>query len=92
MAFTELRIIRNTAFAIHGHTFRSVDLQEHFARLDWYESKETDATKYLSEIEMANVRLIQEVEASFENYDPDEVFRAITRGDLDRLRKFASTA
>jgi len=34
---TELRILRNTIFARHGHSFKSKDLNKYFLSKDWYE-------------------------------------------------------
>ncbi|MDO5294341.1 MAG: YARHG domain-containing protein [bacterium] len=62
----ELRIIRNEIYARHGRKFTSKDLQKYFNGCDWYdgciEAKDFDDEMILSELERANIKLIQKVE------------------------------
>ncbi|MDO5522240.1 MAG: YARHG domain-containing protein [bacterium] len=65
----ELRIIRNEIYARHGRKFTSKDLQQYFNGCDWYngciEVKDFDDDQIFSDVEKANVKLIQEVEKKY---------------------------
>lgn len=58
---SELRILRNTIYARHGHIFKSADLRNHFSQFDWYVPTVSVVTD-LSPIEQHNVALIQRFE------------------------------
>lgn len=65
----QLRIIRNTIFALHGYQFKSEDLRNLFIVVgkDWYPSyteriKTVFSEESLSEIEKENIRIILEEE------------------------------
>jgi hypothetical protein len=66
-----LGFARNEIFARHGNAFRSAHYAEHYAQYDWYNAlpKRTVTLEDLSEIEQANVRLIQEWEKAQEDWD-----------------------
>lgn len=59
----QLRLMRNTIYAIHGRKFTSQDLQQYFSKFSWYHPTVTDVpNSALSEIEKYNVTLIQKYE------------------------------
>lgn len=59
----ELRLMRNTIFAIHGHKFQSEDLQQYFSQFPWYRPTVTEVPEdELSEIEKYNVTFLQKYE------------------------------
>lgn len=59
----DLRIIRNTIYALHGMRFKSKDLQAHFGKIAWYSpSVDVVPASKLSAIEKANIALIQKLE------------------------------
>jgi hypothetical protein len=60
---SQLRILRNLIFAVHGYRFRSADLQEYFGREDWYQPSDSFSDSVLSDFERQNIALIQEFEA-----------------------------
>ena len=39
-------LIRNTIFARYGYRFKSVELQKHFAKFDWYKPKCDDVNSF----------------------------------------------
>jgi len=59
----ELRILRNTIYARHGRRFKSVDLQNYFNGMPWYNPvKDEVAPGELSQTELHNIKLIQAYE------------------------------
>lgn len=55
----ELRLMRNTIYAIHGRRFTSPDLQEYFGRFPWYQPRVDEiAPGTLNEIETYNAAFI----------------------------------
>lgn len=59
----QLRLMRNTVYAIHGRKFTSMDLQQYFSQFSWYKPTVTEVPlTALSEIEKHNVTLIQKYE------------------------------
>ena len=58
---SELRILRNAIYAMHGHTFKSKDLQEYFGQFSWYEPNGS-AENRLSKLERENVMFIKSYE------------------------------
>jgi len=58
----ELRVLRNTVFALHGYTFKDADLQKHFEKQRYYyprkSFKQSDLSK--EEREFVNLVLAQE--------------------------------
>lgn len=60
----ELRILRNTIFAIHGRKFRDQKLREYFLSMPWYEPLYDDVPiNSFSEIEQENLTNIQKFES-----------------------------
>ena len=61
----DLRLMRNEIFAVHSYIFKSEDLKLHFQNQSWYKPRFSDFAEvepYLSEIEKANVKMIQKAE------------------------------
>ncbi|WP_289056101.1 YARHG domain-containing protein [Carboxylicivirga marina] len=58
----ELRLMRNEIFARYGYTFKSLDLQKHFLSKDWYHGNSNDVDRYLTDVEMMNIKFIKEFE------------------------------
>lgn len=57
-----LRIWRNAVYARHGRTFKSEDLQALFNEYAWYKPDEEYSDDELTDIDRANIKLIQEFE------------------------------
>ncbi len=57
-----LRVLRNTIYAAYGYTFRSEDLQAHFAKVPWYTPRADFDPKWLSASELKRVALIKSLE------------------------------
>lgn len=57
-----LRIWRNAIYARHGRTFKSEDLQALFNEYAWYKPDEEYSDEKLSDIDRANIKLIQMIE------------------------------
>ena len=72
ISLSQLRILRNTIFARHGHSFRSQDLRTHYENFDWYEPISSNVNDKLTPTEQANVSLIAEAEKGFGSSDPNE--------------------
>ncbi len=60
LSVAQIRIARNEIFARHGFTFSSPDMQEYFAQFSWYRPVSGEIS--LSEVELANIRLLQQAE------------------------------
>lgn len=59
----ELRLMRNTIYAVHGRKFRSADLDNYFRQFSWYKPVGYDIpAASLSATEMANAALIAKYE------------------------------
>lgn len=58
LSAAELRIIRNTIFALHGYTFKSPDLQTHFAKQGYYYPRKSFKNSDLNKEERAFVKLV----------------------------------
>jgi hypothetical protein len=61
---SDLRILRNTIYAIHGYRFRSRDLQEHFQKFAWYSGEKENVENELTENEKIMIRIIAATEAA----------------------------
>ena len=57
-----LRIWRNAVYARHGRTFKSEDLQALFNEYAWYKPDNEYTDDKLTDIDRANIKLIQEIE------------------------------
>lgn len=63
----ELRMLRNEIYARHGRRFEDPALQRHFEAQPWYEARfgpKQFSDDWLTPVELANARLIAEIEAS----------------------------
>lgn len=60
----ELRIMRNTIYAMHGYIFKTADMKAHFGKLSWYQAKKDDVSSELSSIENKNVMFIKNHESN----------------------------
>ena len=58
---SELRILRNAIYAMHGHKFKSEDLTRHFSQYSWYHP-EGDMSYALTSLERKNVEIIKSYE------------------------------
>ena len=58
----QLRLMRNAVYARHGRTFRSEDLQSLFNVYAWYKPDNEYTDDKLTDIDRANIKLIQEFE------------------------------
>ncbi|WP_166647336.1 YARHG domain-containing protein [Prosthecobacter fusiformis] len=66
----ELRLMRNEIYARHGYSFIIQDMQEHFAKVDWYMPVALDVADRLTPLEAKNAALIKRYESySSEYYD-----------------------
>ncbi|MDE5686547.1 MAG: YARHG domain-containing protein [Paramuribaculum sp.] len=62
LSSSQLRILRNAIFAIHGYRFSSRDMADYFSRFDWYIPVSSDVTASLSTIEKKNIERIKKFE------------------------------
>jgi serine/threonine protein kinase, bacterial len=58
----ELRIMRNEIFARHGYIFKTPEMRGYFARQSWYCPRYDDVSKFLSDTEIRNAKLIKSSE------------------------------
>jgi hypothetical protein len=59
----DLRLMRNEIYARYGYIFSSSDLKAHFKKDPYYREFSKDVEAWLSDIEKANVKKIQEFES-----------------------------
>lgn len=64
----ELRIMRNEIFARNGYVFKTEAMSNYFNRIDWYRKIDKlnvndDGSSLLTDIEKANIKIIQKYEA-----------------------------
>ena len=59
----QLRLMRNTVYARHGRTFKSVDLQSLWECYTWYKKNPNNSDSLLTDIDKYNIKLIQKYEA-----------------------------
>ncbi|CAL2092784.1 YARHG domain-containing protein [Tenacibaculum sp. 190524A05c] len=63
MSPQDLKLMRNEIFARYGFTFKKGGaMEKYFKKQDWYRSEHINVTKFLTEIELYNVDLIQKLE------------------------------
>ncbi len=55
----EIRIMRNTIYAMHGYIFKTSDMKSHFGKQPWYKAEKSDVTAELSSIENQNVQFLK---------------------------------
>jgi hypothetical protein len=58
----DLKVMRNEIFARYGYRFKSEDMREYFNKQAWYKPEYDDVTSQLTEIEIANIKLIKQYE------------------------------
>jgi hypothetical protein len=58
----DLRLLRNTIYAMRGYIFRSRDLQEHFNKFSWYNGIKDNIENELNENEKKLIRVISAME------------------------------
>lgn len=58
----DLRLLRNTIYAMHGYRFRSRDLLEHFNKFSWYNGTKDNVENELNEKERRLIRVILAME------------------------------
>ena len=59
----DLKIMRNEIFARHGYIFRKGgEMEKYFKQTDWYIGKYTNVNNLLTDIELRNIKLIQQYE------------------------------
>lgn len=59
---SDLRVLRNAIYALHGYKFKSADLTRHFSQFSWYVPRYNDVTSQLSPVEKQNVEFIKRYE------------------------------
>jgi len=59
---SDLRILRNTIYAMHGFKFKSKDLQEHFQKFEWYSGTKDNVEHEFSKNEFLWIRVIAATE------------------------------
>jgi hypothetical protein len=62
MSRRDLRLLRNTIYALHGYKFRSEMLWHYFSSTDWYKANSNFSNKLLSAVDQRNLKLIRSVE------------------------------
>jgi hypothetical protein len=72
---SDLRILRNTIYAMHGYIFKSKDLQEHFQKFAWYKGTKKNVDNELSENEKRIIRIIVATEKANPSAPKDIVGR-----------------
>lgn len=58
LSLAELRVLRNTVFALHGYTFKDADLQKHFEKESYYYPRKSFKQSDLSKEEKAFVNKV----------------------------------
>lgn len=58
----QIRVIRNLIFARHGYSFKGKDLRLMFEAYDWYTPVSNDVKAQLTELEKANIALLNRYE------------------------------
>jgi serine/threonine protein kinase, bacterial len=58
----ELRIMRNEIFARHGYIFKTPEMHSYFAQQNWYSPRYDDVTRFLSGIEVSNMKILKSFE------------------------------
>ena len=97
----DLRIMRNTIFAMHGYIFHTKEMKDYFQHQNWYEPMKTDVSSELSSLEQKNIAFLKVKEdngqldnESAYNNDLEESDITFENGDvsideyLDEYEKF----
>lgn len=67
----ELGLIRNEIYARHGYSFKKKEYRYHFESKDWYFPISTDVRDQLTDIEVANIATIYDLEEYYDDYYDD---------------------
>ena len=63
MPKSDLKIMRNEIFARYGFIFKSGgEIAKYFKKQDWYIEQHNNVDKFLTDLEMENIKLIQQIE------------------------------
>ncbi len=62
MSRRDLRLLRNTIYALHGYVFRSELLLSYFSTTDWYKERPDFHAKQLTAVDQRNLKLIRSLE------------------------------
>lgn len=76
MSSEKLALLRNTVYALHGRKFKDKKLQDHFERQPWYRGMvepEQFSEAVFSDMERANLELIQKLEKEGMHRDADDM-------------------
>lgn len=60
----ELKLLRNSIFAMHGYIFKTPSLNEYFNQFDWYKPLYENVDSLLSETDRNNIKMIKDFENS----------------------------
>jgi hypothetical protein len=69
----ELRLLRNTIFAMHGYRFKSKDLQDYFTRFIWYQGTKDNVDNELTEKEGGIIKIIQRIEENYQKIEFENI-------------------
>ena len=58
----DLKIMRNTIFAMHGYIFKTKDMKEYFSKQPWYKPQKENVNSELSSIENKNIQFLKKHE------------------------------
>ena len=58
----DIKIMRNTIFAMHGYIFKTDDMKEYFSKQTWYKPQKEDVNSDLSSIEHQNIQFLKKNE------------------------------
>lgn len=58
-SLSDLRLMRNAIYAMHGYIFKNAEMRAHFSDFEWYYPQYNNVDSKLSAIENANVKTIQ---------------------------------
>lgn len=60
----DLQLMRNEIYARYGYIFKAGGtMHTHFSKQEWYQPQYADVTKFLTDLERANIQLIQQAES-----------------------------
>lgn len=60
----DLQLMRNEIYARYGYIFKAGGpMHTHFSKQEWYQPQYTDVNKFLTDLERANIQLIQQAES-----------------------------
>lgn len=64
LAKSDLQLMRNEIYARYGYVFKAGGtMHAHFSKQEWYQPQYTDVNKFLTELERANIQVIQQAES-----------------------------